>query len=278
MKLSIWLLGGVFAVIAGSASVGILYTTRAQSVVGANIAKNKEDARPANIEITVISDKDCKECFDVTPTLTEIERANVAVTAKRTLDRIDEEAKAMIAQYAIQRLPTIIIRGEVQKQESFKTALAQFGDVTGDTFVLRKIGGPSVVASTGEIKGKTTLTLLRDSSCSQCYEVQKHRAILYRFGLTPTAFSVVDVNAAEGRALVKKYGISLVPAFVLTGEVTEYSDLLTLWPTVGIVNNGAYVFTQGVPTMGVYKDLKTGKIIDPDKIAKQESAQPNTAQ
>lgn len=73
----------------------------------------------------------------------------------------------------------------------------------------------------------------------------------------------MDVKSPEGQSLVNKYGISLAPTFVLTGEVKEYETLLKIWPQVGTVKNNAYIFTLGVPAMGIYRNLTTNKIINP---------------
>ncbi|MBI5729383.1 MAG: hypothetical protein HY983_04075 [Candidatus Magasanikbacteria bacterium] len=263
-----WLLAVFFAVTLGGAGLGALYMTRANSIAKARIAENKETARPANIEAIAIKDKNCPECFDAMPLLANLENANVKLTSQRILDRTDDEAKTLIAKYAIAKLPTIILRGEVQKNADLKAALARAGDINGDTFVLRQVGGPYIAAATGKITGKTELMLIGDSSCNKCYDVKQHQAILSQFGLSPQ-ITTVDVNSPSARALISRYQISLIPTFVLTGEVKEYPAFLKIWPQVGTVKSGAYIFTQGVPAMGVYRDLKTGKTIDPDQLAKQ---------
>ncbi|MFA5813383.1 MAG: hypothetical protein WC862_02620 [Patescibacteria group bacterium] len=270
VKISFWLLAIFFAIVFGSVGLGALYLTRANSIVKAKIAENREAARPANIEAIAINDKDCQECFDVTPIFANLESANVKLISKRILDRADDEAKTLIAKYAIEKLPTIILRGEVQKNVDLKTLLARAGDINGDTFVLRQINGPYVSAATGEIKGKTELTLIGDSACGECYDVKQHQAILFGFGFNPK-IKVVDVNSPEAKSLINKYKISLIPTFVLTGEVEEYPIFLEVWPQAGIVKDDAYIFVQGVPLMGVYKDLKTGKIINPKQTANQPS-------
>ncbi|MEK7213088.1 MAG: hypothetical protein AAB678_01450 [Patescibacteria group bacterium] len=262
VTVNFWLLAVFFAVVLGSAGLGGLYLTRANSMIKDRIAANKETARPANIDAITISDKNCPECFDVALILANLKNANIKLNTSRAVDRSEEEAKTLINKYAIEKLPTLILRGEVQKDDSLKAALLQAGDIDGDTFVLRQIGGPYVVAATGEIKGQTELTLIGDSTCDKCYDVRQHQSILFRFGLSPKT-KVVDVNSSEAKALMAKYKISLIPTFVLTGEVKEYPAFLKIWPQVGAVKNNAYIFTQGVPSMGVYKDLKTGKVINP---------------
>ena len=268
-----WLLAVFFAAILGGTSLGVLYLARTNALVKTKIAENKEAARPANIEAIILIDQKCQDCFDVAPILTNFAQANIKITSTRTLNRTDQEAQTLIAKYAIEKLPTIILRGEVQKDADLKAALSQAGNIDGDTFVLRQIGGPYVAAVSGEIKGKTELTLISDSACGKCYDVKIHQVILAGFGLKPKT-KAVDIKSPEAKALIKQYKIFLLPTFVLTGEVQEYPALLKVWPQVGVVNNNAYVFTQGVSTMGVYQDLKTGKIIDPTVATKPNSAAP----
>jgi hypothetical protein len=87
---------------------------------------------------------------------------------------------------------------------------------------------------------------------------------LEQFGINASS-QVVDVKSAIGQALVKAYIIKMVPAFILSGDVKEYPSLVSVWSQVGIVaRDGAYVFTTGVPAMGIYKNLTTNKVVTPE--------------
>ena len=221
----------------------------------------------------MITDKNCPECFNVAPMVANLKNANVVLTNQRELDRADDEAKALISQYAIAKLPALILRGEVQKNTELKPTLARMGDITDTTFVLRQIGGPYVVAATGEVKGKTELTLISAAACAECYDVTQHPIILSQFGLNPTITNV-DAASPEGRAVRRQYQITLVPTFILTGEVSEYPALVNIWPQVGVVKDGAYVFTAGVSAMGTYQDLATGQTVSPSQAATSAGAPP----
>lgn len=271
VAINFWLLAIFFAIVLGGVSLGALYMTRANSIVKAKIAENKEKARPANIDAIVVSDKNCQECFDTAPILANLAKANVKIISTRNLDWASDEAKTLISKYSITKLPTVILTGEVQKNADLKKALSQAGDINGDTFVLRQVGGIYVDVVTGEVKGLTELTLISDSSCSNCYDVNQHPQILARYGVRPKITNL-DIKSPEAKLLIKKYQISFIPTFVLTGDVDVYSTLTKIWPQIGTVINGAYILTTAVPSMGVYKDLKTGKIIDPSQTVKQSSA------
>ena len=132
-----------------------------------------------------------------------------------------------------------------------------------DNFVFRQDSGPYVDTATGKIKGRVKLVLLTDITCVECYDVTQHEIILKQFGISAPA-KIVDIKSALGKALVKAYVIKMVPAFILSGDVKEYPGIVSVWSQVGIVaRDGAYVFTKGVPFMGVYKNLTTNKIITP---------------
>ncbi|MBI5230513.1 MAG: hypothetical protein HY981_04425 [Candidatus Magasanikbacteria bacterium] len=273
VSINFWIVGVFFAIVLGGSSLGILFMTRANSIVKTKIAENKEAARPARIDAITIQDKSCADCFDVAPMLKNFSKTNVVLSSHRAIERNDEEAKTLIAKYKIDKLPTIILRGEVQKNADLKTSLSRVGSIDGDTFVLRQIGGPYVSVATGEIKGRTELALITDSSCGTCYDVKKHQAILSQFGLNSKT-KIIDINTPEAKTLLEIYKIFLVPTFVLTGDVKEYQGLLKVWPQVGVVKNNSYIFDKGVASMGVYKDLKTGKIIDPSAQTKSGVATP----
>ena len=63
--------------------------------------------------------------------------------------------------------------------------------------------------------------------------------------------------------MIKKYSIKKVPTILILGETSAYKNLGQLWSQVGIVSgDGSYIFTK-TELMGIYKDLSTNKIINP---------------
>jgi len=254
----------VFSLIFLGTAITTFLFAKNNGVLNKKLAETTEASRPANLEMVMINDKTCPDCFDTAAVMDQMEKENIKFVSHQMLDSSSDKAKELIAKFSIKKLPTFLLKGELKKNSTLAKFFAQAGDTIDDTFIFRQVGGPYIDVATGKIKGKVNLTLITDITCIECYDVAQHEAILKQFGIT-TGGKVVDVKSDLGKALVKAYVIKMVPAFVLTGDVKEYPSLTAVWPQVGFVaRDGAYVFTKGVPFMGTYKDLATNKVVTPE--------------
>lgn len=117
------------------------------------------------------------------------------------------------------------------------------------------------------IAARPKLILLTDKSCTECYPVSIHEKILSGFNFVPQDKDkkTVDYQSTEGKKLIAKYQIKLIPTIILGGDISAYPKLQQVWQQVGTVEkDGAYVFRDGVQQMnfyGAYRDLTTGQII-----------------
>jgi thiol-disulfide isomerase/thioredoxin len=253
----------VFGIMLIGGTIAIVFFLRTNTLATQKITEAAEAKRPANLDITIITDKKCTDCFDVNSLLSQIKKQNTSVASEKSIDKESNEGKDLIKKFAIIRLPTFLVSGELNKDQKLADFFSQAGETIDNTFVFRQVGPPYSLTDTDVVKGRIKFYLLTDTSCDQCYDVTRHEAILQQFGITVPS-TVLDVKSVAGRALVNKYNIRLIPTLVLTGEVGEYPSLKPVWEQVGaIASDGAYVFTKGVPLMGTYKDLRTNKIITP---------------
>jgi thiol-disulfide isomerase/thioredoxin len=263
LKINYWFLLAVFAVIFLSSVVTAVLFARTNGMLNKKMSETAETKRPANLDLTIITDETCKDCFDVNSVLDNIKKENAKINSQKTIDSASDEGKELIAKYAIKKLPTFLASGELGKDSVLSQFFSKAGDTTDGTFVFRQVSGPYVDTTTGKIKGAISLVLLTDITCTECYDVTQHETILKQFGIGVTP-KIVDVKSTLGQALVKAYLIKMVPTFVLSGDVKEYPGLTSVWSQVGFVaRDGAYVFTTGVPFMGIYKNLTTNKVITP---------------
>ncbi len=263
IKINYWFLLGVFGGMLIASTIGIVFFLKTNTLANQKIAETAEASRPANLDLIVITDKKCTDCFDVNSLLGQIKQQNVNISSEKSVDKDSTEGKELIQKFAVTRLPTFLFNGELTKDEKLNEFFSQAGETIDGTFVFRQVGPPYSLADTGEVKGRVNFTLLTDITCTECYDVTRHEAILQQFGIVVPA-TVLDIKSVAGRALVNKYKIKLVPTLVLSGEVNEYPSLKPVWEEVGdIATDGTYIFTKGVPLMGTYKDLSTNKIITP---------------
>jgi len=228
-------------------------------------AKRSEGgAVTAKLRLTIIKDSACSDCREVAPLIEEIKNRGAKIVSERTLERTDAAAQKLIDDLQIERVPTLLVQGELTKSQDLADLWNLTGLIKGDTFVFTRVFPPYAVAGTGEVKGRFSLVYLADTNCAECYDVTRHAAALKNLGMETGDDRTVEVNSAEGKDLVRKYKITAVPTILLSGDLQEYENFNAVWPQVGTVeDDGMHVFREpGEMIMGSYKDLKTGKLVE----------------
>lgn len=231
------------------------------------LAAEREAEKPPAFALTTIAPDDCPDCFTTALFIDTLKKQQVSVRSERFLAVTDPEAQQLIAQYAIQKLPTLLIEGAFEKSEQLKKQLETIGTFTENTFVWRNVQPLYKDLATGEIRGRFSVTYLADAQCATCYDVMRHAQALANVGLVTSNDRVVDIGSDEGKELKKRYTITAVPTILLSGDLSVYDSLKAVWGTVGTVeDDGTYVFREnGIVDSGLgpYRSLKTEKIIIP---------------
>lgn len=248
----------VFVILA--LSLGVSFKTNAS--LNKKITASEDATRPAELDIVVIKDSSCADCYGVDSLITAIKKENVKINSENTLEIDEAEAQELITEFAIEKVPTLIVTGELEKNDNLNKTWEALGELKNNAFVLRSTGAPYVATGTKEVKGLVEVTLINDESCTECYDVNQHKKILSSFGILSAPVNI-DTSSSQGKELINKYDINLVPTVIITGQPEEYLTLKKVWPEVGTVEeDGAYIFREGVKTMGAYKELSTGKIME----------------
>lgn len=269
-----WLIIGSSAIIFISLVISLIVSGQTSILLNKKLAETKEQDRPAELEIVVLKDSKCQDCFDVQPLVDAIKKENTKINSEKTVEVESAEGAELVSKFNIAKVPTLIVTGEVQKDPNLKALWERMGEVKdNNTFILRQVGAPYVLASSGEVKGRIKVIMLTDKSCSECYQVTNHEVILRQFGLSLNDKETIDRDSADGQGLVSKYQIKFLPTLILIGEVGAYPTLKAVWPQVGTVEkDGTYVFREGVKQMGVYIDLTTNQVVKPEANQAQGSS------
>ena len=128
LKINFWFLLSIFAVIFLSTAVTGALFLKANGILNKKLAETAEANRPANLDLTIIADAACQDCFDLNPVLDSIKKENIKISSQKIVDRSGDEGKQLIAKYAIQKLTAFLLQGELDKN----SALSQFFDKTGN--------------------------------------------------------------------------------------------------------------------------------------------------
>lgn len=242
-------------------------------ITSKDAVKQKTDAdletkRPANIDIIIIKDSSCADCADIAPIVSAIKQTNSKIIKEQTLEAASPEAKDLISRFEIKKIPTFIITGELNKNADLAKLLSQIGENKNDAFVFNYAIAPYLDLSSNTVKGKVTVTFIGDKSCTECYDTSPFKQILANnLGMLNPSVIALDRSNIAAQKLINKYKMKAVPAFVITGEISEYPNLAGIWLAIGTrEKDGAYVLRdiKKVNPNLIYRDLATGKIIKPE--------------
>lgn len=263
VKTRFW--GGLTLIILIAISTNFVFSNRTNALLDDKIAEAKEAKRPAEIDIIILQESSCEDCFSVAAVIAAIKQENVKVNSERTVEILDLEGSKLVSQYNITKVPTFIISGEIEKENSLKTLWPEIGKVQDNTFVFTEVGAPFVLPSSGDVRGRVKISMIMDRNCSECYDVTNNEGALERFGVPTDDQQIVEIGQPEGMALIEKYKIELIPTIIIEGDVETHSSLTAIWSEIGTIEeDGAYVMRDQVKLMGTYKDLTTDEVIEPE--------------
>ncbi len=218
----------------------------------------QEKNRPANLELIYIKPNNCPQCSELNDLIQAIGQQKVKITGIKEVDQ--SSAKDLIKKYKITKLPNLIIQGEIKKNQEFFNAFSSIGKLENNALVLEKVKPPFLDLKTKQVRGLVDVLVLYDSLCSECYDYKVHSQILKNFGVNSEPV-YYDIKEIQGKNLVRKYKIKLVPTVILKGDFQVYDNLMEIWDNVGTIEKDAIVLRDGVKGLGTYKDLSKNKVI-----------------
>jgi len=218
------------------------------------------------VSVVYLEDSLCKDCTDLTDFVLKLQENNVKITQEIKVDISSSEGKRLVSKYDIEKVPTLIFSDDLALYEEIVDSLSIVGDVKSDgSYVLTIINPPYRNLKTNKIEGLVDVTYVTDESCLECYNTSLHKLILINplgFNLKLDKEKTVDISSSEGKALLEKYNITLVPTIILSKDADAYSSLKKIWQSVGTIeDDGTYVFRKLSEMRGPYKDLTSNKII-----------------
>ena len=214
------------------------------------------------VSSVIIKDKICKVCTDLNLVVNNLKQSGIFFGKEKSLDFSEAEAKELINKFAIKKLPVLLLSNDIDAYPEISQGLSQLKSKDGSYYVMES-QAPYIEAESGKLRGLAKLILLNDSSCKECYNVEIHKSIIARFGVSIGEEKNVDAGSAEGKQMISRYNIKSVPTILLTGDLKVYDGFNSIWEQVGTVEtDGAYVFRE-ISAMGpgmTYKDTATNEV------------------
>jgi len=216
-----------------------------------------------HVTVTQLIESSCKKCTDLEPIIEQIKLIGVSIANSKKVETKSDEGKKLIAKYEIKKIPSLIFSGDLSVYDQIVQSWTKIGVVAPDgSYILKEINPPYLNLSDNKLKGIVDLTNIVDKSCDKCYNTSQHQAILKRYGMAIENIKNLDISTKEGKDLINKYNITLVPTIILSKDAKEYASFISVWRQVGTVeNDGTYIF-RNLKAMGApYKDLSTGTVL-----------------
>jgi len=236
-----------------------LLQTRYTKVAEAEVIA-QEIMRPAVIQIIKLTASECEDCFDIEKAVTALKNQNVNVTEERVLDMDATDAQELIKKYRIQKIPSLIITGELNKSESVMNFYEKNGIVIdANTSVYSNIQPPYYDISQGKVIGRVVFLNIIDSSCEQCLSLEQVENALTQAGVRVVKTAPYEYDSKDGKELIAEYGVTRIPAMLIAQEIDVYEalkkDIQTL---AGNAKNGFYAIHSQLPP---YRDLQKNAVV-----------------
>ena len=216
--------------------------------------KSKLTPQPG-IEIIELQVPDCNLCLSFDLFKSQLRDLNIILRTKN-IQYNSEEAKELIEKYNIKAVPTIIVRGDIDKINILKN-WEEFGTIENDALVFRNHSPVYYDLEKKRFIGAVRLIELVDRTCAPCLDpVRTFEIAQLLSNIKLTSFETIDINSAEGKELAKKHFIDFVPALIFSAEIADYNK--DAFSSLGSFSqDGSFVVRK---RYAPYKDLSTGEV------------------
>jgi len=230
---------------------------------GTKVAEAKalmeEELRPAGVELIKITSEGCSSCFDIDKAIDELNAQNVNITREETLSRNSQQGKELISKYHIEKLPTILVRGELGKSERLTQYFEEKGDIREGMFIYTSLLPPYVDVASNQVKGLVQIKHVVDSSCEDCVDLTPLSSALEEQGVFVQDKQLIEYDSLEGQELISRFGIKEIPAIIISGEINYYPDVKEALVQSGAVQKGGFYAVHS--TLPPYRDLAKNRVV-----------------
>lgn len=216
--------------------INVFLTSNLNSELKKSKVASQESLKPAKIELAVIKNSKCNECFDISTIVSHIKNANANITKEAMFEFDSQEAKQIISKYKIEKIPTVVVTGEIDKLNIQGLTKKE------NALLLTNLEPPYTNTVTGNVEGMVTLYLLTEQECAKCNDLSNLISQIKGTGVKISLEKNIVSNSEEGKELINKYNIDFVPTIILSKDASAYNVIQKAWPQIGSQEtDGSYV-------------------------------------
>lgn len=212
---------------------------------------------PVKLSFVVIQgpESTCKNCFDAKSIIQSFEASQKTTYKIKTFSYDDPISAQYIEKYRIENLPAIIVAGDISNEKVAGAWTSLSGKEVNKSVVLENLL-PYYDIESASIKGVIDAILIKDATCTDCFDENMYLNILKNFGLIVNSTNTYDVSSGEGKTLVEKYAITKVPTLILSSGTQAYSNFINSWSEVGTIEEDGTLILRDVQKINTqYKEL-----------------------
>ncbi|MCH8329241.1 MAG: hypothetical protein IIB81_02515 [Nanoarchaeota archaeon] len=216
----------------------------------AKVEEAKELAKPAELGLIKI-ESSCSDCFDIDSIAETLkESADLNIIKEKTLTGSSQDAIKIIKKYGIEKLPTILLTGEIEK-----ASIQNFKQVD-DVLMFYGITPPYEDAVTKKVIGKVSSIIISDNNCDVCADLGLILQNLKQSGVFVDKEEEFDFSGAKAKELIGKLGIEKLPVLLLSDDIDAYPEIAQSMNQAGLKKQGYYIIESQAP----YVEAESGKI------------------
>ncbi|MDP4011697.1 MAG: hypothetical protein Q8P72_05750 [Candidatus Roizmanbacteria bacterium] len=191
---------------------------------------------PTKLSFVIIQGPEdaCKNCFDANSIVQSLESSQKTTYKTKNFSYNNPLSKQYIEKYQIQNLPAIVVSGDITNEKVAGAWKSLSGKEINKSIVLENLLPHYDIKSTS-VKGVIDAILIKDATCTDCFDENIYLNILKNFGLIVNSTSTYDVGSPEGKMLVETYAITKVPTLILSAGTKEYANFVNAWSEVGTI-------------------------------------------
>lgn len=203
---------------------------------------------PKQITVTVFNG--CDDCFNISTAVDFLkQQKNLNITSVKELNF--EDAKAGAGTYNISKLPAVVITGETAN------VTIQNFEAHGDALVFSQALPPYYDVALSSVKGKVTVILLEEKSCTNCFNMSQVIDQLKQAGIKLSSETKIDSKSNEGKQLISQYKIERLPTIIFNNDALIYDVVKQVWSQVGSEESDGNLVLRLVSPP--YINVSTGK-------------------
>ncbi|MDP3728040.1 MAG: hypothetical protein Q8R18_01160 [bacterium] len=219
----IWILTGLVSILL----IINLYLTLSTGYIADGLKiKAEELARPGEIQLVAIIDPSCTDCFDILRIIESVKTANVELTSQQIIEYTDEQAQVLIEKYNIEKIPTIIVTGEINKEGSEISGLEE----KSDALVFTNLDPVYFDLSSKEYKGRVQIQLITNSDCENCYDMSTFIDAIKDL-VSISSEKLIELD--DAKELIEKYSLTELPAIIISGDIELYPETASKLEAIG---------------------------------------------